>query len=315
MRVHGLKRVETGEIQLCSQRERKITQQRPAIGNIACVAPCYPAKTGPPLMVASSDESACALWWRPGVRTRREVAMNAVLVLLLLPSAHSIALRAAWGRAIGVVAPVVHHFVEPHQLQATTLDRLTNVAIPSDEGREVLAFAARPADGSTGPRPVLVLLHEFFGLSESIVDKAQGLADELGCLVVAPDVFRGVTTDFIPRAIWLALSTPQPRVNADLDAVLRWAAAQGDVDAERVAVMGFCFGGGKAIGYTTQANTPTWQRLQPRVLAAATPCMRGCDPLQRLQPYAEAATLCRGCNTTCCRRGATLRPWSSTEHR
>ena len=222
--------------------------------------------------------------------------MNAVLVLLLLPSAHSIALRAAWGRAVGVVAPVVHHFVEPHQLQATTLDRLTNVAIPSDEGREVLAFAARPADGLTGPLPVLVLLHEFFGLSESIVDKAQGLANELGCLVVAPDVFRGVTTDFIPRAIWLALSTPQPRVNADLDAVLRWAAAQDDVDAERVAVMGFCFGGGKAIGYTTQANTPTWQRLQPRALAATTPCLRGCNPMQRLQPYAEAATRRRGCN-------------------
>jgi carboxymethylenebutenolidase len=182
------------------------------------------------------------------------VAMKALLVLLLLPSTHSIALRAAWGRAVGVVAPVVHHIVEPHQLQSTTLDRLTNVAIPSDEGREVLAFAARPADGSTGPRPVLVLLHEFFGLSESIVDKAQGLADELGCLVVAPDVFRGVTTDFIPRAIWLALSTPQLRVNADVDAVLRWAAAQDDVDAERVAVMGFCFGGGKAIGYTTQVS-------------------------------------------------------------
>ena len=187
-------------------------------------------------------------------RTLKVMARKAPFVLLLLPSTHSIALRAAWGRAVGVVAPVVHHIVEPHQLQSTTLDRLTNVAIPSDEGREVLAFAARPADGSTGPRPVLVLLHEFFGLSESIVDKAQGLADELGCLVVAPDVFRGVTTDFIPRAIWLALSTPQPRVNADVDAVLRWAAAQDDVDAERVAVMGFCFGGGKAIGYTTQVS-------------------------------------------------------------
>jgi carboxymethylenebutenolidase len=181
--------------------------------------------------------------------------MKALLVLLLLPSSQSVVLRAAWGRAVGVVAPVVHHMVvEPHQLQATTLDRLTNVAIPSDEGREVLAFAARPADGPAGPRPVLVLLHEFFGLSDSIVDKAQGLANELGCLVVAPDVFRGVTTDFIPRAIWLALSTPQQRVNADLDAVLRWAAAQDDVDAGRVAVMGFCFGGGKAIGYTTQVR-------------------------------------------------------------
>ena len=173
------------------------------------------------------------------------------LASLLLPGGvQSIAIRAAWGRAVGVA----HHLVEPHQLQSTTLDRLTNVAIPSDEGREVLAFVARPADGSTGPRPVLVLLHEFFGMSESVVEKAQGLSDELDCLCVAPDVFRGVTTDFIPRAIWLALSTPQQRVNDDLDAVLRWAAAQEGVDAERVAVMGFCFGGGKAIGYTTQAR-------------------------------------------------------------
>ena len=208
-----------------------------------------------------------------------EVAMKALFVLLLLPSTHSIALRAAWGRAVGVVAPVVHHIVEPHQLQSTTLDRLTNVAIPSDEGREVLAFTARPTDGSTGPRPVLVLLHEFFGLSESIVDKAQGLADELDCLVVAPDVFRGVTTDFIPRAIWLALSTPQPRVNADIDAVLRWAAAQDDVDAERVAVMGFCFGGGKAIGYTTQANVPYMVEAAAHVLEAAIPRARGCNPM------------------------------------
>ena len=67
------------------------------------------------------------------------------------------------------------------------------------------------------------MLHEFFGLSESIVGKAQGLADELGCLCIAPDCFRGETTTFIPKAIWLALTTPQERVNADLDSVLRWA--------------------------------------------------------------------------------------------
>lgn len=149
---------------------------------------------------------------------------------------------------------VAHHILEPHHLQSTTLERLTNVAIPSGEG-DVRAFVARPSGGDpTEPLPVLLLLHEFFGLSDSVVDKAQGLADELGCLCVAPDVFRGVTTSFIPRAIWLALSTPQERVNYDLDAVAKWAAAQEGVDADRLAVMGFCFGGGKAIGYTTQAR-------------------------------------------------------------
>ena len=62
-----------------------------------------------------------------------------------------------------------------------------------------------------------------------------------------------VTREQAPRE-QSPLSTPQQRVNADLDAVLRWAAAQDDVDAGRVAVMGFCFGGGKAIGYTTQVR-------------------------------------------------------------
>ena len=98
----------------------------------------------------------------------------------------------------------------------------------------------------------MFFLTEFWGLSGSIVDKAQGLADELGCLCIAPDCFRGETTDFVPKAIWLALSTPQQRVNADLAAVLRWAASQDGV-AENfpVGVLGFCFGGGKAIGFTT----------------------------------------------------------------
>lgn len=89
----------------------------------------------------------------------------------------------------------------------------------------------------------------------------QLFADELDCLVIAPDTFRGVTTSFIPYAIWLALTTPQARVNRDLDDVLAWAASAecGRVagvlaDTKRVAVCGFCYGGGKAIRYTTQAR-------------------------------------------------------------
>ena len=134
----------------------------------------------------------------------------------------------------------------------STLEELTNTRIPGTGGHEILAHIARPASPPAGPLPVLVLLHEFFGLTESIVGKSKALADELGCLVVAPDTFRGVTTTFIPRAIFLALSTPTERVNADLDDVLRYCEAREGVG--RVAVMGFCYGGGKALRFTTQAK-------------------------------------------------------------
>lgn len=105
--------------------------------------------------------------------------------------------------------------------------------------------------------PSIILIHEFFGLNPSIVEKAQGLADDLGCIVVAPDTFRGEVTEFIPKAIWLALSTPQQRVNDDLDAICSYlqgsnAKGGGSSDNGKLAIMGFCYGGGKAIRYTSQ---------------------------------------------------------------
>lgn len=99
---------------------------------------------------------------------------------------------------------------------------------------------------------MLVLIHEFFGLTKSICDKAEGLAADIGCHVIAPDTFRGESSTFIPKCIYLALSTPQDRVDRDLDDVLQWASTQPQsMDVSRLAVMGFCYGGGKAIQYTT----------------------------------------------------------------
>lgn len=39
--------------------------------------------------------------------------------------------------------------------------------------------------------------------------KADAIAREVGCIVIAPDTYRGESTRFIPRAIYLALGTPQ----------------------------------------------------------------------------------------------------------
>ena len=172
--------------------------------------------------------------------------------LALAATADAVGLHAAWGRANGVL----HHAFHPPSVLRTSLEELTNTQIPGSDGHQILAYTARPTNAPTGPLPVLVLLHEFFGLTEAITAKAAALADELGCVVVAPDTFRGETARLpnIPKAIWLALSTPTERVNADLDDVLRFFDARDDADASNVAVMGFCYGGGKALRYTTQAR-------------------------------------------------------------
>jgi len=39
--------------------------------------------------------------------------------------------------------------------------------------------------------------------------KADAIAKEVGCIVIAPDTYRGESTRFIPKAIYLALGTPQ----------------------------------------------------------------------------------------------------------
>lgn len=128
------------------------------------------------------------------------------------------------------------------------LDAVTNATIPGKDGSPaVRAFVAVPP--GEGPFPAVIMIHEFYGLNKSIVDKAEGLAQE-GYVVVAPDTFRGSTTSWIPRAIFQVITTPPERVNQDLDRVFSWLATQPKVRADRIAVMGFCYGGRTSLLYS-----------------------------------------------------------------
>ena len=132
------------------------------------------------------------------------------------------------------------------------LEKVTNTSMPGAAGApDVRAFVARP-EGS-GPFPTVIMIHEFFGLNESIVGRAQGLASE-GYLVVAPDTFRGSTTSWIPRAIYQVITNKSEQVNTDLDAVYTWLQAQPDVDLKRVAIVGFCYGGRTSLLYSLHNN-------------------------------------------------------------
>ncbi len=120
------------------------------------------------------------------------------------------------------------------------LDAVTNVRIANTAGPEVRAYLARPA--GPGPHPAVIMIHEWWGLNQDIRQKADLLA-QAGYVVVAPDAFRGSTTGWVPTAIYQVIGNPAEQVNADLDAVFAWLAAQPEVRSDRIAIMGFCFGG------------------------------------------------------------------------
>ncbi len=127
--------------------------------------------------------------------------------------------------------------------------------------RSVNTFVVYPETSQKAP--VIVLIHEIFGLS----DWAKGMADELaaqGYLVLAPDLLSGTGpaagggkagggTDSYSGmdAITKAVSgLPSDQVLSDLDAVasygLKLPAANG-----KLAVTGFCWGGGKTFAFAT----------------------------------------------------------------
>jgi carboxymethylenebutenolidase len=132
------------------------------------------------------------------------------------------------------------------------LEAVTNFTIPGvNGGPDVRAYVAKPV--GEGPFPAVIMIHEFFGLNESIVGKADLLAQE-GYLVVAPDTFRGSTTSWIPRAIYQVVSTKAEDVNADLDSVHAWLETQPHVDDGRIAIAGFCYGGRTSLLYSLHNN-------------------------------------------------------------
>lgn len=128
---------------------------------------------------------------------------------------------------------------------------ITNLSIPAADGATIRAYLAKPA--GPGPHPAVIMIHEFYGLRPEIVGKAEALAKE-GYVVLAPNVFRNGTTNWIPSAIYKVLTADTAQIDGDVESAYQWLAAQSDVQADRIAIMGFCFGGGTALRYSLSNN-------------------------------------------------------------
>lgn len=119
-----------------------------------------------------------------------------------------------------------------------------NVAYGMADGEVLPGYLAVPDE--PGEYPAVLLIHEWWGLNHGMTVLADALAEE-GYVVFAPDVYRGNLAETVPYALYLRLTTEDEQVYGDVDMALTWLREREDVDAERVASMGFCFGGGHSL--------------------------------------------------------------------
>jgi carboxymethylenebutenolidase len=106
------------------------------------------------------------------------------------------------------------------------------------------AYVARPAAATKSP--VVLVISEIFGVHEHIADVARRFAKR-GYLAIAPELFvrQGDAGSYgeIGKLIAEVVSkVPDAQVMGDLDATVKWAAANGG-DTSRLGITGFCWGG------------------------------------------------------------------------
>ncbi len=119
-----------------------------------------------------------------------------------------------------------------------------SVRLPAG-GIEIDAYRAHPATG--GPFPVVLVVHEIFGVHAYISDVVRRLAKS-GYFAIAPNLYQrqgdpsqlASVDEIISK---LVVKVPDAEVMDDLDATVGYAGASGQGDVARAAVTGFCWGG------------------------------------------------------------------------
>lgn len=122
--------------------------------------------------------------------------------------------------------------------------------VQTPDGSSLRTELFAPAGG--GPHPGVVVLHESFGLNDDIRRIAARFADA-GYAALAPDLYsHGRRIVCLSRVMLDMLSGAVAREIADIHAVRDALAKRPEVDSERIAVTGFCQGGGFALIAGTQ---------------------------------------------------------------
>ena len=107
-------------------------------------------------------------------------------------------------------------------------------------GAELSGYLVRPE--GDGPFPAVLVIQEWWGLNEHIMDVTRRFAAE-GYLALAPDLYHGAVTSEPDEARKLAMELGMGDATAEIMAAANALRAQPGSNG-RVGLVGFCMGGG-----------------------------------------------------------------------
>ncbi len=126
-----------------------------------------------------------------------------------------------------------------------------------------------------GPWPGVVIVHEAFGVNDVMRRQVQRMA-EAGYVVLMPDLFTAGGARKCLTATFRAMASGEGRAWVDIESARQMLAARADCTGE-IGVLGFCMGGGFALGAATRgfaASSANYGRLPKEmdaVFAGACP--------------------------------------------
>jgi carboxymethylenebutenolidase len=126
---------------------------------------------------------------------------------------------------------------------------IQTATVSFQSGKSTLeAYLATPE--GPGTHPAVVVIHEIFGLNDNIRDIARRFASE-GYVALAVDLFAGRNRLVCMFRFMGGMFTNSLNHQGikDLKAALTYLTQQPGVEAARVGAIGFCMGGGFAIGW------------------------------------------------------------------
>ena len=124
---------------------------------------------------------------------------------------------------------------------------LKNSSVNYHDGNSV-GYLVYPTNYTNQKLPAVIMIHEWWGLNDNIKNMANMLAKE-GYVVLAVDLYNGTVATDSSRASELSSSVgnnPSAAI-ANMQSAVKYVSSLENVNASRIASLGWCFGGGQSL--------------------------------------------------------------------
>ena len=118
------------------------------------------------------------------------------------------------------------------------------VTYPDRDGEVLSGYLARPSSGE--PAPVVIVIQEWWGLNEHIMDVTRRFA-QAGFVALAPDLYKGAVATEPDEARKLVMELDQPEAVLEIDQAMAFLLDQDYALGDKAGVVGYCMGGGLAL--------------------------------------------------------------------